>query len=146
MTGLPVPLLLILPLEVKRPPVVLAIAQGGKERFLSDRAQSLEQLIRRGVAVSGGSATGETSPDPDRSDHGTQQSIALREISLGSNLVGSRLKDLWTVLVYLRSRGDLDPRRTALWGEAFAPASPGDLYVDEIQWEGVPRSRLGPSP
>ena len=43
---------------------------------------------------------------------------------LGQTLVGSRLRDVRSVLRYLRTRADLDAGRVALWGDSFAPANP----------------------
>ena len=50
---------------------------------------------------------------------------------LGQTLVGSRLRDVRSVLRYLRTRADLDAGRVALWGDSFAPANPAgqDLAV-----------------
>ena len=39
------------------------------------------------------------------------------EFDLGRSLLGSRLKDLRTVLVYLRHREDIDGSKLALWGQ-----------------------------
>ena len=44
---------------------------------------------------------------------------------LGQTLVGSRLKDVRSVLRHLRTRADFDAGRVALWGDSFAPANPG---------------------
>ena len=46
---------------------------------------------------------------------------------LGQTLVGSRLRDVRSVLRYLRTRPDLDAGRVALWGDSFAPANPAGL-------------------
>ena len=45
---------------------------------------------------------------------------------LGQTLVGSRLRDVRSVLRYLRTRAELDAGRVALWGDSFAPANPAD--------------------
>jgi hypothetical protein len=57
---------------------------------------------------------------------------------LGGTLLGSRLKDLRTVLAYLRGRPDLDNSRTALWGDSPAPSNP-ERFQDE-----VPGWQIGP--
>jgi hypothetical protein len=44
---------------------------------------------------------------------------------LGQTLVGSRLRDVRSVLRYLRTRPDLDAGRVAMWGDSLAPANPG---------------------
>jgi dienelactone hydrolase len=136
-----VPTLLIRPSDAQRVPVVIAVAQGGKARFLADRAKAIEALIRAGVAVCLPDlrGTGETSPDFDRSDDGGHTALAQTEFALGGNLVGARLKDLRTVLAYLKSRSDIDRNRIGLWGDAFSPANPRDLFLDELQWEAGPQ-------
>jgi hypothetical protein len=54
-------------------------------------------------------------------------------------LLGARLKDLRTVLAYLRNRPDLGAKRLALWGDSVAPVNPDRLLVDE-----VPGWQIGP--
>jgi hypothetical protein len=49
--------------------------------------------------------------------------ISEAEWMLGQTLVGSRLRDVRSVLRYLRTRADLDAGRVALWGDSFAPAN-----------------------
>jgi len=147
--GISVPLLLLRPAAKQQPlPVVVAVAQGGKERFLSNRARTLERLTRSGVAVCLPDlrGTGETSPDPDRSDDGTHRRLAELEFSLGNTLLGARIKDLRTVVAYLRKRSDIDSRRIALWGDSFAPSNPRHLFLDELQWEGGPQIQYQAEP
>src|SRR5262249_8570748 len=49
--------------------------------------------------------------------------LSEAEWMLGQTLLGSRLRDVRSVLRYLRTRADLDARRVALWGDSFAPAN-----------------------
>jgi hypothetical protein len=44
---------------------------------------------------------------------------------LGQTLLGSRLRDVRSVLGYLRARRDLAISSFALWGDSFAPTNPG---------------------
>ena len=39
---------------------------------------------------------------------------------LGEPSLGIRLRELRTLLAYLRSRDDIDPARVSLWGDSFA--------------------------
>jgi dienelactone hydrolase len=139
--GIGVPLLLLRPPGSQPVPVVVAIAQEGKERFLSSRTKEIETLLRAGIAVClpDVRATGETAPAPERSDGGAFQRIAQTEFDLGRNLLGSRLKDLRTVLAHLRRSPGIDPRRLALWGDSFAPPNPANLWLDELENEGGPQ-------
>jgi hypothetical protein len=141
--GIVVPLLLIRP-QAKQPmPVVIAIAAQGKNRFLTDRAAEIEALVRAGVAVCLPDlrATGETAPPTDRGDGGAYQRIAQMEFDLGRNLLGSRLKDLRTLIAHLRRLQGIDRQRIALWGDSFAPPNPANLRPDELEYEGAQNLR-----
>jgi cephalosporin-C deacetylase-like acetyl esterase len=143
--GIQVPLLLLLPEGNQTRSVVVAVAQGGKDRFLTGRAKELETLLRAGLAIClpDVRGTGETSPsEEDDSDRG----LAQREFDLSRSLLGSRLKDLRTVLAYLRARADFDRKGIALWGESFAPPNPPNLYLDELQHEAGPQIQRSADP
>ncbi len=58
---------------------------------------------------------------------------------LGETLLGQRLKDLRTVLVYLRGRTELDPKRIGLWGDSFSPPNPAHILLNEL-----PQYQIGP--
>src|SRR5262249_3866069 len=139
--GIAVPLLLIRPAGKQSAPVVVATAQEGKGRFLSNRAKEIEALLRSGIAVClpDVRATGETAPAAEHGEGGAYQRIGQMEFDLGSSLLGSRLKDLRTVLAYLRSRRDIDGQKLALWGDSFAPPNPTNLRLGELEFEGGPQ-------
>jgi dienelactone hydrolase len=136
-----VPLVLMRPPGNQPVPVVIAIARDGKDRFLANRTKEIEALLKAGIAVClpDVRATGETAPAPDRSDGGAYQRIAQMEFDLGTSLLGSRLKDLRTVLAYLRLRKDMDSRRIAIWGDSFTAPNPANLWLDELENEGGPQ-------
>ena len=142
--GIRVPLLMIRPLMRETTPVVVAVAQGGKERFLSGRRKEIDTLAGAGISVvlADVRGTGETSASPD----GTPVSLAQMAFDLNRSLVGSRLKDLRTVLDWLRRHPGIDRRRMAVWGESFAPANPADLFVDEIEFEVAPQPQFRADP
>ena len=48
---------------------------------------------------------------------------------LGQTLIGLRLRDLRSVLKYLRTRDDLDTKRLAMWGDSLAPVNAADREV-----------------
>jgi dienelactone hydrolase len=139
--GIAVPLVLMHPPGKQAAPVVIGIARDGKERFFANRAKEIEALLKAGIAIClpDVRATGETAPAPDRSDGGAYQRIAQMEFDLGTNLLGSRLKDLRTVLAYLKRRPDVDRERIAIWGDSFTPANPPNLWLDELENEGGPQ-------
>src|SRR5262249_773712 len=101
--GIAGPRVVIRPAGEQSAPVV-ATAEEGKGRFLSNRAKEIEALLRSGIAVClpDVRATGETAPAAEHGEGGAYQRIGQMEFDLGSSLLGSRLKDLRTVLAYLR--------------------------------------------
>jgi hypothetical protein len=110
--------------------VVVGLAQEGKQAFLEQRPGPIAALLAAGVAVClpDVRGTGETSPrGGSRRPRGAMTSLSATEWLLGQTLVGSRLRDLRSVLRYLRARADLDPGRLALWGDSFAPTNPEDF-------------------
>jgi hypothetical protein len=128
-SGVPVPLLLLLPDRKAdaRSPVVIAFAQHGKQSFLKDRSDALAKLLDAGTAVCLPDlrGTGETRPaDGARGRNSASTSLSATEFMLGQTFLGARLRDLRSVRRYLSGRTELDPRRVALWGDSFAPANP----------------------
>jgi cephalosporin-C deacetylase-like acetyl esterase len=129
--GVVVPLVLLRPATGpgKRPPVVVGMAQEGKQAFLEHRSGPIAELLGGGAAVCliDVRGTGETRPKNDTRRHsGALTSVSAAEWVLGQTLVGSRLRDLRSALRYLRSRADLDGGRVALWGDSFARPNPKD--------------------
>jgi hypothetical protein len=122
--GVVVPVLLLTPpgKTEQRPPVVVALALGGKAAFLKHRAPALAGLLQAGVAVClpDVRGTGETRPDDGRGRNSLATAHAASAWMLGETLVGARLRDLRAVLRHLRGRKDVDASRLALWGESFA--------------------------
>jgi len=137
-----VPLLLFRPPAKGPTPVVVGVAEGGKDLFLSTRGGEIETLLKRGVAVClpDVRGTGETSPDSRRDPENDENMQAVNEQMLGETLVGRRLKDLRTVLTYLEQRPDLDASRLALWGESLMPVNDAQLVPDELPlWQVGPQ-------
>lgn len=142
--GVTVPLLLLEPLSAhsERTPVVVGVAEGGKDLFLVERSSEIESLLKRGVAVCLPDlrATGETSADSRRDPDSTESIHSNTVLTLGDTLVGLRLKDLRTVVGYLGRLEEIDAQRIGLWGDSFAPANPPDLILDEVpQWQIGPQ-------
>jgi hypothetical protein len=128
-SGMVVPVVLLAPAHQKgtRLPVVVGLAQGGKQGFLRHRPEALAEALRGGAAVCLPDlrGIGETRPAGTSRRHGgADTSLSAAEWMLGETLLGARLRDLRCVLRYLRGRPDLDPRRVALWGDSFAPPNP----------------------
>jgi dienelactone hydrolase len=128
--GIVVPTLLLVPREAKtkRCPVVVGLAQEGKQEFLKRQAGPIGRLLEAGVAVclADVRGTGESDPGPPRDRRSPAAGVTASEWMLGESLLGGRVRDLRAVLRHLRTRPDLDSRRIALWGESFAPVNPPD--------------------
>jgi len=145
--GIMVPLLVIKPDPAtgNSVPVVIALAEGGKDRFIKQRSREIERLLQKGIAVClpDVRGTGETAP----SQYNRSPDLADRAMDLGETLLGLRIRDVRAVLSYIRRREDLDSRRIALWGESFAPGNPDNLWVDELAtWPVSPRIQHFASP
>ncbi len=130
--GTVVPLLLLVP-PVKageKPPVVVGVCQQGKAELLKGRAETVAALLDAGVAVClpDVRGTGESNPG-SRDRQSVSTSISSSELMLGQTLVGLRLRDLRSVLKYLRTRDGLDAKRLALWGDSLAPVNAADRDV-----------------
>ena len=107
--------------------MVLGLAQDGKQAFLKNRSAAIAELLDGGAAVclADVRGTGETRPATTPGcTPGADHDLAASEGLLGQTLLGSRLRDVRSVLRYLRSREDLDAGRVALWGDSFAPPNP----------------------
>jgi dienelactone hydrolase len=117
--------------EIIRRPVVICIAQQGKSEFLARRAGEIAQLLSQGITVCLPDlrGMGETSPGPARVYTSEVTEISTENLKLGQPLLGSRLRDLRSVIRYLATRGDIDASRLAIWGDSFGPANPSE-FVD----------------
>jgi cephalosporin-C deacetylase-like acetyl esterase len=130
-TGIEILVVLLLPPSAprQRPPIVLGLAQEGKKGFLEQRAEAIADLLNGGAAVCliDVRGTGETKPQHDSPRYnGVRTALSATEWLVGQTLVGARLRDVRSVLSYLRGRPDLDGGRIALWGESFAAPNPPD--------------------
>jgi cephalosporin-C deacetylase-like acetyl esterase len=144
--GISVPVLLLKTDGASRPPVVVAIAQQGKARFLASRSTEIERLLRAGIAVCLPDlrGTGETAPEPDWQNLG--RNLSETEYALGGTLAGARVRDLRAVIAWLRAHEGVDSRRIALWGDSFAPPNSPNLLLDEIEQETGPEIQYHSEP
>ena len=130
--GISVPLLLIKPSGTSRRfPVTLALAQGGKEAFLSQRRTELAALLERGVAVCLADVRGTGEGERTKTRGPASAGLAATELMLGRTALGAKLKDARSVLRYLRGRPDLDASRVAVWGDSFAAVNPDGVLLDQ---------------
>jgi cephalosporin-C deacetylase-like acetyl esterase len=130
--GISVPLLLIKPRDPSRRfPVVLALALGGKEAFLSERTAELAALLNQGLAVCLADVRGAGESERTTTRGPASASLAATELMLGHTALGERLKDARSVLRFLRGSADLDASRVAVWGDSFAPVNPHGMLLDQ---------------
>jgi dienelactone hydrolase len=126
--GIVVPLLLLIPQrpDTRKPPLVVAFCQSGKAALLRNRGTDIAALLGNGVAVCLPDlrGTGETTLGKGRGRTSASTAVSSSVLMLGETLVGGRLRDLRTVLAWLRTRKDLDSERMALWGDSLAPVNP----------------------
>jgi dienelactone hydrolase len=122
-----VPVLLLQPSkDAARPrPVIVAFARDGKKKLLAERAGEIAGLIEGGAAVCLPDlrGTGETSAGGYSGPSSADTKLSCCDQVLGQTLVASRLRDLRSVLQYLRGRKDLGDR-IAVWGDSLAEANP----------------------
>ncbi len=127
--GVVAPTLLLVPDGKKRVACVVGLAQDGKAGYLKHRAEEIAGLLKGGVAVCLPDlrGTGETRLGEGRGRQSSATAISSSELMLGQTMVGLRLRDLRSVLKYLRTRTDIDGQHMALWGDSFAPENGEDF-------------------
>jgi hypothetical protein len=106
------------------PPVVVAISQSGKEALLKQRAEPLGACLARGavVVLPDLRNTGETLPAGEgRGRQSGATSRSSSELMLGETMLGRRVRDLRTILAYLRGRDDLRTSPITLYGDGLVP-------------------------
>jgi hypothetical protein len=122
------PLLLLVPEGTadKKAPVVVAFCHSGKAALLKEHSAEVESLLKSGVAVClpDVRGTGESSLGTGRGRNSTATALSSSLLMLGDPLVAGQLRDLRSVLAWLRQRNNLDAGRLALWGDSLAPVNP----------------------
>lgn len=129
-----------------RLPVVIALADLGKQKFLSARPDAVSTWLEAGCAVClpDVRGSGETSVGGSHGPRSIGTTLSCRDQVLGQTLLGSRLRDLRSVLLFLRTRRGLD-ENASLWGDSLAALNPPER--SEIVPYGVdnPNAEAEPS-
>jgi hypothetical protein len=127
-----------------KPPVVVAVAQAGKQRLLRSRAKDVAALLDRGLAVClpDVRGTGETGIGSGRGRRSAATAWSSSELMLGQTTLGAQLRELRTVLAWLRTREDLDARQLSLWGDSLVQPNPPEtnFQVPRDDDDALPRS------
>lgn len=142
--GITIPQILLLPAgEAGTAPVVIAVAQDGKEKFLAHRSGEIAALLARGLAVCLPDLRGcgeAGSEDDDRGQRGAATSHSATALMLGDTQFAARLRDVNAVIAALKTRDDIDATRLGIWGESFTePNAPGDTIAMPRSIDGRPR-------
>jgi len=129
-----------------RLPVVIALADSGKQKFLAARPDAVSTWLEAGCAVClpDVRGSGETSAGGSHGPRSVGTTLSCRDQVLGQTLLGSRLRDLRSVLLFLRSRGGLE-KEVSLWGDSLAALNPPER--SEVVPHGVdnPNAQAEPS-
>jgi cephalosporin-C deacetylase-like acetyl esterase len=130
-SGIALPGILMRPDRRGETPVVIMIAQHGKAGFLKDRMDAIDALFTAGVAVCmvDVRGTGELKPGLGADRGSARTSVSQTNLILGQPVIGSQLKDLRTVLRWLRAREGINGERLAVWGDSFAKVNPPDVRL-----------------
>lgn len=121
--GIVVPGLFLLPKDAKgKLPVAVMVAQAGKAGFLKERGDVIAAFLKAGVAVClpDVRGTGETQAGTSAGRGSSRTSVSQTNLILGQPVVGSQLRDLRTVIRWVRAKETIDPNRVAVWGDSFA--------------------------
>ncbi|MFO0866347.1 MAG: acetylxylan esterase [Gemmataceae bacterium] len=142
--GIVVPTLLLMPSAKKnvKPPVVIAIAQSGKQEFLKQHSSEIASLLHAGIVVCLADlrGTGETQPSGSRDRRSHASEVAATYGMVGDTLLAGRVRDVRSIIRRLAKMPDVDAGRIALWGDSFAEVSLPDADLK------VPYSRNTPRP
>ena len=106
-------------------PVVVALADSGKQKFLAARADAVSTWFEAGYAICLPDVRGfgETNMGGSHGPRSIGTTLSCRDQVLGQTLLGSRLRDLRSVLLFLRARRGLD-EKISLWGDSLAALNP----------------------
>ena len=109
---------------------VVAIAQGGPRLFLTHRAWEISEILQQGTTVVLVELGGLSHQAPGGRGRGSAaSSLASSQLMLGEPSLGVRVRELRTMLAYLRERDDIDPGQISLWGDSFARVNAPDAIV-----------------
>jgi len=106
-------------------PVVVALADAGKQKFLAARPDTIARWLTAGCAVClpDVRGSGETSEGESYGPQSIGTTLSCGDQVLGQTLLGSRLRDLRSILLFLRTRSGLS-EKVSLWGDSLAPLNP----------------------
>jgi len=129
--GIMLPFFLLSPkICPQHPSVVITLAEGGKEGFLSLRSNEIASLLSDGITVCLPDVRGTGELSGQRSHGPGAMGLSASELILGNTMTGLRLKDTRTIFRWLAGRSD-DPNCIALWGDSFSDPNASDFQFDQ---------------
>jgi hypothetical protein len=138
-TEVAIPVSMFFPEDVSKKRCVVAIAKDGKHAFLLHHSNLIAKLVQNGVCVClpDLSGTGETSAGEGRGRGSSVSTVSSTQLMLGKTQIGNQLRDLRTVLAFLRAH---QVERIALWGDSFVkPNSPDANLAVPLDAEPFPK-------
>ncbi len=143
--GIVVPLVLVYSSALDSQAAVVMFSSDGKEQTLDARSKEIATLIAGGavVCLPDLRGTGETRSGSSIGPRSTGTTLSCRDRVLGQTLLGSQVRDLRSVLRFVRTRSNGGP--IALWGDSLAEVNPKDR--SEVVPHGVdnPNAQAEPS-
>ena len=126
--GIRIPVFLLIPKNnSNRRPAVIALAEGGKEGFLSERHNEIATLLSKGITVCLPDVRGTGELDKSNTRAPRAMGLAANELMLGGTMTGARLKDTRTIFRWLAKRSDIDRKKIAVWGDSFSRPNAPDF-------------------
>jgi hypothetical protein len=104
---------------------VLAVCSQGKSRLWRELPQDIATLVERGsvVCLVDPRGIGESTLGEGRGRRSAATSLASTRLMHEGTLLGDQVRDLRTVVKWLRARPGLGERPLAFWGDSFAPGN-----------------------
>ena len=130
--GIVVPGLFLMPKNAQgKLPVVVMVAQGGKAGFLNKRGEAIAAFLHAGFAVClpDVRGTGETQPGTSAARGSSRTTISQTNLILGQPVIGSQLRDLRAVILWLQNHARIDGQRIGVWGDSFAEVNAKEVQL-----------------
>lgn len=112
--------------SIEEQPLVIAVAQGGKEKLLKERAELWAACVAKGavVVICDLRGTGETEPSNEgRGRTGGATTRSVTEQMLGETTLAGRVRDLRSIIAHFRSHDIFRDSPIVLYGDGLVAAN-----------------------
>ncbi|MBT5832673.1 MAG: hypothetical protein HOH77_20985, partial [Candidatus Latescibacteria bacterium] len=132
----PIPLLILTPPHPRH--LIVTLAQAGKQDLLTQRSDSYEALLDKGIALCLPDlpSIGETAPDDGRTFRSAATTLSANLLMFGQTSIGVRLQALRTVVSYLSTTHAKIP--ISLWGDSLALTNPVGFEDPLLNTDPIP--------